>query len=72
MRGANRKRNARRASGEFGKATDDTPNDTATFPRLQRSAVNWFLDAAVFALDGDIASARLAAVRGVAAMGCAQ
>ena len=35
----------------------------------RRSAQNWFLDAATYALDGDDRSARLAALRGIRALG---
>ena len=62
-----KKRNAGAAPGGFGKATH-TPNDTALLNELQRSAVNWFLDAACYAMDGDVASARLAAVEAISAM----
>jgi len=67
MEAARRKRNAERALGGFGKATH-TPNDTAPLHGVQRSAVNWFLDAACFAMDGDVLNARLAAVQAVSAM----
>ena len=66
------KRNAGCGAGDFGKAINDAPNNTATLRGEQRSPFNWFLDAACYALDGDVASARLSAMRGVAAMGGAQ
>ena len=41
---------------------------TRHFTRSQRSAQNWFLDAATYALDGDTASARAAGLRGCIAL----
>ena len=61
------KRNGGGQPAGFGKATH-TPNDTALRLGLQRSAVNWFLDAACYAMDGDVASARLATVEAISAM----
>ena len=67
MKAAIRKRNAGAAPGGFGKATD-TANDTPLHQVAQRSAVNWFLDAACYAMDGDVPNARLAAVHAISAM----
>jgi hypothetical protein len=67
MRARARKRNAGAAPRGFGKA-NDTANDTPLPLVAQRSAANWFLDAACYATDGDVRNARLAAARAISAM----
>ena len=66
MRAAQKKRAAP------ARATRDTKthtgNDTAVTGGAQRSAANWFLDAACYARDGDTDQARVATLRALHAM----
>ena len=62
------KRNARQAPGAFAETTTRGHNDTAVLAAPQRSAANWFLDAACYANDGETDLARRATLRGLTAM----
>jgi hypothetical protein len=65
---AGAKRNARQAPGAFAETTTRGHNDTAVLAAPQRSAANWFLDAACYAHDGETDLARLATLRALNAM----